>query len=249
MNEPTILKAEALVAGYEPGLPVVRGANLIVGRGEIVVLLGPNGAGKSTLVKAIAGLVPVFSGKVNFAGADITGWPAHHMVRHGIAFVPQTENVFTLMTVDDNLLLTAHSLPKAVRRVQMAAIYGLFPDLAIKRRTDAGRLSGGQRQMLAIARSLIGNPRLLILDEASAGLSPLLVEMLFAKLAEIRRSGVTILLVEQNVSAALAISDRAVIMVEGRACFEGPASKLRDDRSEIARLYLGRQQFAAPVDQ
>ena len=139
--ETAILKVEAVVAGYEAGLPIVRGADLSVRSGEIVVLLGPNGAGKSTLIKAIAGLVPIFSGRVSFAGADITGLPAHQMVRQGIGFVPQTENVFTSMTVDDNLLLSAHVLPKAARLSQLTAVYALFADLAEKRSDLAGSLS------------------------------------------------------------------------------------------------------------
>ncbi len=243
-----MLNAEGVVAGYEAGLPIVRGADLCVRSGEIVVVLGPNGAGKSTLIKAIAGLVPIFSGKVSFAGEDITGFPAHQMARQGIGFVPQTENVFTSMTVADNLLLCAHALPKAARSSQLAEIYTLFTDLAGKRRDLAGSLSGGQRQMLAIARALIVKPRLLILDEASAGLSPLLVDTVFAKLAEIRRLGVTILLVEQNVRAALAIADRAIVLVEGQNRYAGKASGLLNDRSEIARLYLGQRPSGLPAE-
>jgi branched-chain amino acid transport system ATP-binding protein len=243
-----MLKAEAVVAGYEAGLPIIHGADLSVRSGEIVVVLGPNGAGKSTLIKAIAGLVPIFSGQVSFAGVNITGWPAHQMARQGIGFVPQTENIFTSMTVADNLLLAAHALPKAARSSQLGAIYSLFADLAGKRRDLGASLSGGQRQMLAIARALILKPRLLILDEASAGLSPLLVDIVFAKLAEIRRLGVSILLVEQNVRVALAIADRAIVLVEGQNRYAGTASGLLNNRSEIARLYLGERPTGLPVE-
>jgi branched-chain amino acid transport system ATP-binding protein len=239
MIEPPLLEVVAIVAGYEPGLPIVRGANLSIRRGEIVVILGPNGAGKSTLVRAIVGLVPLHGGTVRFAGTDITTCPAHQMVRLGIAFVPQTENVFALMTVDDNLSLAAQLLPRATRSSRISATYALFPDLASKRRTPAGRLSGGQRQMLAIARAMVVEPRLLILDEASAGLSPLLVDTLFARLVEIRGLGMTVLLVEQNARAALAISDRAVFMVEGRNRYESAASVLMADYAKVAQIYFG----------
>jgi branched-chain amino acid transport system ATP-binding protein len=244
MIEPPLLEAVAIVAGYEPGLPIVRGADLSIRGGEIVVILGPNGAGKSTLVRAIVGLVPVLGGSIRFAGDDITMCPAHQRVRQGIAFVPQTENVFARMTVDDNLLLAAQFLPRTARGRRISATYTLFPDLAGKRRASAGRLSGGQRQMLAIARAMIVEPRLLILDEASAGLSPLLVDRLFARLAEIRALGMTVLLVEQNARAALAISDRAVFMIEGRNRYESAASALRADHALMAQIYLG----ASPVD-
>jgi branched-chain amino acid transport system ATP-binding protein len=245
MTEPPLLEVVAIVAGYEPRLPIVRGANLSVRRGEIVVILGPNGAGKSTLVRAIVGLVPVLGGSVRFAGRDITTCPAHQMVRQGIAFVPQTENVFALMTVDDNLLLAAQFLPRVARSSRIGATYALFPDLVGKRRTPAGRLSGGQRQMLAIARAMVVEPRLLILDEASAGLSPLLINRLFMRLAEIRALGMTIVLVEQNVRAALAISDRAIFMVEGRNSYECAASALRADDATVAQIYLGAPSAAA----
>jgi branched-chain amino acid transport system ATP-binding protein len=234
----TLLEVADLVAGYEPDLPILRGASLRVAAGEIVVLLGPNGAGKSTLIKAIAGIVPPSAGRVRLAGADITRLPAHRMVRHRLAFVPQTENVFGRMTVEENLLLAGFLLSGQERRRQVAAMYGFFPDLARQRALGARRLSGGQRQMLAIARALMVSPRLLMLDEPSAGLSPKLVESVFAKLVEIRASDVAILLVEQNARAALAIGDRAYVMVEGRERHEAPAARLRED-PEVARLYLG----------
>ena len=238
MTATEILAADRLSAGYEPDVPIVRGASISVRQGEIVVILGPNGAGKSTLVKAIAGLVPVFAGTVRLAGKEITGVPAHQIVHRGLAFVPQTENVFTAMTIEENLQLCGHILSKAARARQAEAMYGLFPDLARQRRLAAGRLSGGQRQMLAIARALMIEPKVLMLDEASAGLSPKLVEAVFAKLVEIRRSGVTILLVEQNARAALAIGDRAYVLAEGQNRHEGSAAALWND-PVVARLYLG----------
>ncbi len=233
-----LLEVRGLVAGYEPDLPILRGANLTAAAREIVVLLGPNGAGKSTLVKAIAGVLPASSGRVLLDGEDITRLPAHRMARRRLALVPQTENVFGRMTVEENLLLAGFLLTSAERRRQIEAMYGLFPDLARQRRLAARRLSGGQRQMLAIARALMIAPRVLMLDEPSAGLSPRLVETVFAKLREIRAAGIAILLVEQNLRAALAVGDRAYIMVEGRERHEGPAAALRGD-PQLARLYLG----------
>jgi branched-chain amino acid transport system ATP-binding protein len=227
-----------LVAGYEPGVPIVNGASLTVAAGEIVAVLGPNGAGKSTLIKAIAGVAPIRSGAVFLGDEEITRLPAHRMVREGLAFVPQTENVFTGMSVEDNLRLAAGILPSDKRTRRIAEIYRFFPDLARQRRLLAGRLSGGQRQMAAIARELIAAPRVLMLDEPSAGLSPKLVEGVFARLAEIRASGVAIVLVEQNARAALAIADRGLVLVEGRNRHEGRAAELWGD-ARVAALYLG----------
>ena len=227
-----------LVAGYEPGVPIVNGASLTVAAGEIVAVLGPNGAGKSTLIKAIAGVAPIRSGAVFLGDEEITRLPAHRMVREGLAFVPQTENVFTGMSVEDNLRLAAGILPSDKRTRRIAEIYRFFPDLARQRRLLAGRLSGGQRQMAAIARALIAAPRVLMLDEPSAGLSPKLVEGVFARLAEIRASGVAIVLVEQNARAALAIADRGLVLVEGRNRHEGRPAELGGD-ARVAELYLG----------
>ena len=233
-----ILATEALVAGYERDLPIVRGVDLAVGAGEFVVLLGPNGAGKSTLVKAIAGLVPVHGGAVRLAGADITAVPAHEKARHGLAFVPQTENIFTTLSIQENLQIAADILPKPARPRRIAALYGMFPDLAARPSHRAGQLSCGQRQMLAVARALIVEPSVLILDEPSAGLSPKIVAQLFAQLKAINAAGVTTVLVEQNVKAALAVADRAVILVEGQVRHQGPAASLADDPI-VAELYLG----------
>jgi len=233
-----ILSVEGLIAGYEPGLPIVNGASMHAARGEIVALLGPNGAGKSTLIKAIAGLMKVSAGAVTFDGADITRLPAHKRIGVGLAFTPQTENVFAAMSVEDNLKLAAGLLAKADRPARTEAMFSTFPDLARQRGLLAGRLSGGQRQMLAIARALIVGPKALMLDEPSAGLSPKFVDMVFGKLAEIRAGGVTIVLVEQNTRAALALADRAYVLVQGRNRRDGPAKVLRDD-PDIAALYLG----------
>jgi branched-chain amino acid transport system ATP-binding protein len=237
-DRPVVLSTAALVAGYERDLPIVRGVDFAVRAGELVVVLGPNGAGKSTFVKAIAGLVPVYSGTMRLGDIDITDVPAHEKIRHGLAFVPQTENIFATLSIHDNLLLAADILPKEKRGERIAALYAMFPDLAERPSRRAGALSGGQRQMLAVARALIVEPKLLILDEPSAGLSPKIVAEVFTGLKEINRKGVTIVLVEQNVKAALAIADRAVILVEGQLRHEGTAAGLAGDPL-IAELYLG----------
>lgn len=239
------LAVDALEAGYEPGLPIVRGASLTVQSGEIVAIIGPNGAGKSTLVKAVAGLVPISKGRNLLFGRDITKTPAHRMVVEGLAFVPQTENVFVNLSVAENLELAA-AIVKANRRERLDPIYAMFPDLHRQRADLAGRLSGGQRQMLAIGRGLIGRPKLIILDEPSAGLSPKMMEQVFSKLREVRDSGVTVLLVEQNVKAALALAGRAAVLVEGKERMVARCSDLLND-DRIAELYLGRRtgkQFA-----
>jgi branched-chain amino acid transport system ATP-binding protein len=231
------LEMLGIEGGYEPGLPILRGASLRVGQGEIVALLGPNGAGKSTLVKAAAGLVPIWAGRVLLGGRDITTVPAHRMVHEGLGFVPQTENVFANLSVLENLQLAAALIARDRRR-PLAEMFALFPDLDRQRGLAAGRLSGGQRQMLAVARALVASPSVLMLDEPSAGLSPKLVGVVFERLRAVRDAGVTILLVEQNVKAALAIADRAVVLVEGRERLEGPAAALADD-PRMAALYLG----------
>jgi branched-chain amino acid transport system ATP-binding protein len=232
------LSIDSLEGGYEPGLPILRGASVSVAPGEIVALLGPNGAGKSTLVKAAAGLVPIWAGRVRLAGRDITGLPAHRMVHEGLGFVPQTENVFANLSVLENLQLAA-ALMARQRRGSLQKMFELFPDLDRQRKLAAGRLSGGQRQMLAVARALVASPSVLMLDEPSAGLSPKLVGVVFERLRAVRDTGVTILLVEQNVKAALALADRAVVLVEGRERLEGAARDLADD-PRMAALYLGQ---------
>jgi branched-chain amino acid transport system ATP-binding protein len=242
---PPALAAQGLVAGYEPDLPIVRGVDFAVRSGEFVVFLGPNGAGKSTLVKAIAGLVPVRSGSVFLKGADITFTPVHERIRRGLAFVPQTENIFATLTIDENMALAGDILSKNTRDRRIAELYAMFPDLSARARRRAGELSGGQRQMLAAARALIVEPSVLILDEPSAGLSPKIVADVFARLKAISESGVTIVLVEQNTKAALAVADRAIILVEGEARHEGAAARLADDPI-IAELYLG-QRRATPT--
>lgn len=234
----TVLSTCALVAGYERDLPIVRGIDFAITDGELVTVLGPNGAGKSTFVKAIAGMVPIHSGQLMLGDTDITATPIHEKIRRGLAFVPQTENIFATLNIAENLHLAADILPKADRARQIEKLYGMFPDLAARPSLRAGQLSGGQRQMLAVARALMVEPKLLILDEPSAGLSPKIVANVFQMLQNINNSGVTIILVEQNVKAALAIANRGVILVEGKLRHEGDAATLSHDPL-IAELYLG----------
>jgi branched-chain amino acid transport system ATP-binding protein len=238
------LEISNLEAGYEPGLAIVRGASLALMAGEILAILGPNGAGKSTLVKAVAGLVPVFSGSVRLEGREIAGTPAHLLARAGLGFVPQTENIFSPLTVAENLELAAAVAHVPAKR-RLPELYALFPDLAQARRIDAGRLSGGQRQMLAMARALVPNPRVLILDEPSAGLSPKLVGHAFSKLVEIAAGGVGILLVEQNVKAALAVASRAAVLVEGRERIVAAASTLKEP-GVLEKLFFPAGEAVAP---
>ena len=243
MNAGAALSTRGLVAGYERDMPIVRGIDFTVQPGELVVVLGPNGAGKSTFVKAIAGIVSIFGGNVELGSDDITSLPAHERITRGLAFVPQTENIFATLTILENLELAADILPRHLRRERIARVEAMFPDLAKRPHLRAGQLSGGQRQMLAVARALIVDPRVLILDEPSAGLSPRIVAEVFANLAAINRSGVTIILVEQNVRAALAIAHRGVVLAEGFLRHEGPAATLASDPI-ITELYLG---IAAPA--
>lgn len=244
-----LLVAESVTAGYEPGVPIVNGASLTLAAGEILAVLGPNGAGKSTFVKAIAGLVPVSAGTVRLGDEDITRRPAHRRLAAGLAFVPQTENIFASLSVSDNLRIAGDRLADArAAQRRIADLYDRFPDLARKRTLLAGRLSGGQRQMLAVARALVVSPSVLLLDEPSAGLSPKLVVEVFGQLAAIRDTGVAIVLVEQNVRAALTVADRAMVLVDGRDRHEGTAAGFADD-PVVVNLFLGdaRGRLASPA--
>jgi ABC-type branched-subunit amino acid transport system ATPase component len=239
MNRDIALSVDGLVAGYTPEVDILRGVALHVERGEIVTVLGPNGAGKSTLIKAIAGLVDVRAGSVRLFGHDIVGVPAHRMVGRGLAYVPQTANVFARLSVQENLELGVRARDDdAVIRSGLQRMYELFPRLRERRRQAAGTLSGGERQMVAIARALMSRPTLLMLDEPSAGLSPKLVGLVFQKVREVRELGVTMLIVEQNARAALMMSDRGYVLSEGQDRVSGNARELLAN-PEIGELYLG----------
>lgn len=226
-----------IVAGYVPDVPILRGAGLRVNAGELVAVLGPNGAGKSTLIKAIAGMVPVSAGDIRVSGKSIRGIATHRLIEARVAYVPQTNNVFTRLSVAENLELGCIAEP-AQTRERIEETYRLFPDLARLRGLPAGKLSGGQRQMVAIGRALMARPQLIMLDEPSAGLSPKMTQMVFEKLLEIRAGGVSLLLVEQNAKAALSICDRGYVLAEGKERFTGSGAELLAS-PEIGALYLG----------
>jgi branched-chain amino acid transport system ATP-binding protein len=233
----SLLAAEGVVCGYGAADEILHGAALRVRPGELVAIIGPNGAGKSTLLKAIAGMIRLKSGTIRFDGAAVERAPARERARLGIAFVPQEANVFPTMTVAENLEMGGFLEPQGVRK-RIGTLFERFPVLREKRRAAARTLSGGQRQVLAMAMALMVAPRLLLLDEPSAGLAPLAAEALFATIAAIHREGTAIAMVEQNALAALAIADRGVVLVDGRAVREGQARAMADD-PEVRRLFLG----------
>lgn len=236
-----IIETHGLVAGYERELPIVKGIDFALPAGSCTAIFGPNGAGKSTFVKAMAGVVPVFGGSARLAGQDLAGLKPHQILRRGMAFVPQTDNIFTALTIRENLQLGAAPLEKAAQARMIDSMFDLFPDLAAQPGRAAGSLSGGQRQMLAVARALLLSPSLLVLDEPSAGLSPRLVSAVFDDLKRISETGVSILLVEQNVRAALKIVERGVILVDGRLRHEASARELAD-HPNLGALFLGAEE-------
>jgi len=231
------LQVRGLIAGYVPGLPIVRDLSVHVGAGEIVTIIGPNGAGKSTLIKAIAGLVVIEGGEIRLGGSDISGARPDQLADHGIAYVPQSANVFQTLTVQQNLVLASQRLA-GNREGRVEAMFDLFADLRERRAIRAGGLSGGQRQMLAIAMALVAEPTLVLMDEPTAGLSPRAAQEVLALIRSIAAEGVSVLLVEQNAKAALRISDRAYVLAEGRNQLQGAAVDLLNDPL-VGEIYLG----------
>jgi branched-chain amino acid transport system ATP-binding protein len=233
-----VLEIESIEASYGPFL-VLSGVTLAVRPGEIVALLGPNGAGKTTLIRCIAGLLRPRAGAIRWEGRSLGDAPAHTIVERGVAVVPEGRRLFGAMTVEENLALGAFA-PRARRdeAARLERVYAIFPVLRERRGQAVRALSGGQQQMVAIGRALMADPRLLVLDEPSLGLAPRIVESIFAVLREINRAGVSILLVEQNVHAALALAHRGYILESGRVATEGQGSALMND-PHVRRAYLG----------
>ena len=231
-----LLQATGLTGGYG-GMDILQGVDLTVEAHEVAVIIGPNGAGKSTALKALIGLIPLKSGKALYAGEEITGQAPERLVARGIAYVPQERNVFRTMTVEENLAMGAY-LRRGDLGETLARIYTLFPALKDKRRQRAGELSGGQRQMVAIARALMIEPKLLLLDEPTVGLSPKVIGEIFERVLAINAGGVGILMVEQNARAALEIAHRGYVLATGRNRFTDNAAALLANR-EVAEAFLG----------
>lgn len=231
-----LLEAKGLIGGYG-GMDILNGVNLAVEAEEIVVIIGANGAGKSTAMKALFGLINLRAGQVTLDGADITGAAPNALVGHGMGYVPQERNVFRTMTVRENLEMGAYLKPAAQARV-MEQVFTLFPVLKEKASQPAGELSGGQRQMVAVGRALMTEPKLLMLDEPTAGLSPLVMEQIFDRIVAVNRAGIGILLVEQNARQALAIAHRGYVLATGRNRFTGTAADLLAN-PEIGQSFLG----------
>ena len=232
-----LLEAKDVVAGYVSEVDILHGVSITVHGGEMVAIIGPNGAGKSTLLRAIFGLLAVRQGQINLKGQDITNRPTDELVLRGISYVPQVDNVFPSLTILENLEMGAFVREDGVAK-RIDYVLSLFSDLADRRGEKAGRLSGGQRQMLALGRALMLDPDVLLLDEPSASLSPKMVEMIFDRIKVINAEGTGVLLVEQNASEALTASHRGYVLAMGENRLEGEAKSLLDN-DEVGKLYLG----------
>ena len=234
-----LLEVRDLHAGYGK-LEILKGVSLDVQPGQVVSIIGPNGAGKSTVFKTLFGLLPARQGRVTLDGEDVTNQSPAHLLRRGMAYVPQGRNVFPLMTVEENLRLGAYTRPRSAElETEIERLYETFPVLRESRRRRAGDLSGGQQQMLEMARALLLKPRLILLDEPTLGLAPLVFKEIFRIVESLRRLGQTILMVEQNAAKALEISDYAYVLELGQNRYEGAGDVIRNDE-RVRRLYLGR---------
>jgi branched-chain amino acid transport system ATP-binding protein len=237
-----IVSVRNLTTGYF-GVPVVREVDMVIPRGALTAIIGPNGAGKSTALKAVVGLLKAWTGEVTMNGRDITAVPAHERVSHGLTYVPQGRIVLPEMSVLQNLEIGAFTIRRDRAKVRSALdrVMTLFPILRERRSQLAGTMSGGEQQMLAIARALMTSPQLIVLDEPSLGLSPKLVDVVFAKMLELKREGFTVAMVEQKASKALEISDWAYVLHTGKVAFAGTGQAILHDE-QVKRLYLGQGQ-------
>ena len=234
----TVLECNGIAAGYIKGLNILQGVDLVVKEKEIVSIIGPNGAGKSTLLKAIMGLIDISGGRFYINGIEKTNLATHKIVNEGIGYVPQVANVFPSLTIEENLEIGSWSLNKN-QKESLKRIYERFSLLRDRKKDKAGNLSGGQRQILALARALITKPNLLLLDEPSAGLSPVAINEVFSIINDINQSGVSILLVEQNAKRALSFSNRGYVLDQGRNAYQGKGEELLND-PRVVDLYLGK---------
>jgi branched-chain amino acid transport system ATP-binding protein len=233
-----LLELKALKVAYG-GIQAVKGIDLQVAEGELVCLIGANGAGKTTTLKGITGLQPVKSGKILYAGADITGKPAFQLVRKGLSMVPEGRGVFGALTIEENLAMGAYTRDdRQAIKADVERVFGLFPRLKERRKQTAGTLSGGEQQMLAMGRAMLSRPKLLLLDEPSMGLAPLMVQKVFETVIAISKEGVTILLIEQNARLALEVSSRGYVMESGEITLHGEAKQLLAD-PKVREAYLG----------
>ena len=237
MNK-TVIECNGIAAGYVKGLNILQGVDLIVDEKEIVSIIGPNGAGKSTLLKAIMGIINISGGRFFINGVEKTNTPTHQIVSEGVGYVPQVENVFPSLTIEENLEIGSWSVKGNIKQT-ISKLYDDFPMLKERHKDKAGNLSGGQRQILALARALVTSPSILLLDEPSAGLSPVAIKEVFEIVKEINSRGVAILLVEQNATRALNFSNRGYVLDQGRNAYQGKGQELLDD-PRVIDLYLGK---------
>ena len=227
MNK-TVIECNGIAAGYVKGLNILQGIDMIINEKEIVSIIGPNGAGKSTLLKAIMGIINISGGRFFIDGVEKTNTPTHQIVKEGVGYVPQVENVFPSLTIEENLEIGSWSIDTSIKQ-SISKIFDDFPMLKERRKDKAGNLSGGQRQILALARALTTSPKILLLDEPSAGLSPVAIKEVFEIVQEINSKGVAILLVEQNAKRALNFSDRGYVLDQGRNAYQGKGQELLND--------------------
>jgi branched-chain amino acid transport system ATP-binding protein len=232
-----LIEIKGVVAGYVPGVNILDGVDLVLAPGELVGIIGPNGAGKSTMLKALFGLIDVREGQVTYKGDDISNMPAHALVEQGIGYVPQNNNVFPSLTVEENLEMGVYLRPNKTK-ARMSYVLDMFPRLAERIRQRAGSLSGGERQMLAMGRALMMEPEVLLLDEPSAGLSPALQDEAFIRTKQINRTGVGVIMVEQNARRCLQICDRGYVLDQGRNAYTNTGAELLRD-PKVIELYLG----------